>query len=103
MTSHSDHRVSPAVFSASPHPTSQCPCRFRRGLIDLYSNVCDDNDGDVSVGAASCFPSIDYVSDSVRATFVCLAAEAAKVLTSPNIRRWKTVIHSASVIVLFCS
>jgi hypothetical protein len=99
------HRhVSLETSSASHRSPSSCPCRFRQGLIDLYSNVCDDNDGGASVGAASCFPLVDCALDSDRqATFVCWEAGAAMVLTSPNNRRWKTVIHSASAIALFYS
>lgn len=105
------HRLSSSdTFSASHHsPLSpenhpfRCLCRFLLGLIDLYSNVDDDNDGDASVDAALCFPSIDCVSDNERlVSIVYLAAGVEKASKSLNNQRWKIVNHSAAATALLC-
>lgn len=55
-------------------------------MIDLYSNVCDDNDGDAGVGEALCLCLTDCASDMGRpASIVCWVAEVAR--ASKNLSR----------------
>lgn len=76
-------------------------CQCRLDLIDLYSNVCDDNGGDADVGVALCS---SCVWDMERpASIVCSVAEAARASMSPDSRTSRSVIRSAAAIELLCS